>query len=328
MNLTDEQLLEIYYWMVMERLFDAKIDQLFRMGKIMSMYHPVLGQEATNIGAYYALEKDDAFLHSHRGKAVFMMRGMELNYFMAGLFGKKEGYGQGRSPVGSHMMGDPTMGMLPISGGIGSQFNTGVGAALAMKLKHQPNAVLVFCGDGGANRGDVHEGMNFSAVFNLPIVFCFVNNGWSISVNTAFSLSVDHISKRAPGYDIPGVTINGRDVLKVYETVSDALARARRGEGPALVEVLVDRWLAHSGNDPDIYRTDEERADARKIDPIQEYEAVLRERGVLTDSVKKKVYDEINARLEAAVEFAENGTEPDYENMVAGVYKEGVVGAR
>jgi TPP-dependent pyruvate/acetoin dehydrogenase alpha subunit len=326
MDLSEKQLLEIYRWMVMERLFDENVNALFRMGKIMSMFHPALGQEAANVGAYYALQKDDAVVHSGRGKVIPLMRGMDLNYYVAGLFGKKEGFGQGHSPVGSHMTGDASLGMLPVVGSVGSQFNFGVGAALAKKLQHQPNAVLLFCGDGGANRGDVHEGMNFASVFDLPVVFMFVHNGWAISVRTDFALSVEHISERAAGYNIPGVTIDGRDVLKVYETVSGALDRARRGEGPMLVEAMVDRWSAHSGNDPDIYRSDEERAAARRIDPIKNFEAVLEARGLLDERQKQTVRDDIAARLETATNYAESCTEPDYEAMVSGVYQEAVQG--
>lgn len=321
MDLSNDQMMEIYRWMVMERLVDLKVGEMFRMGKLMSMYHPVLGQEAVNIGAYYALQGDDAVVHSHRGKVLPLMRGMDLNYFVAGLMGKKEGFGRGHSPVGSHMTGDASMGMLPVLGTIGSQFNFGIGAALAKKLQHKPNAALILAGDAGANRGDVHEGMNFASVLNLPAVFLFVNNGWAISVKTDFALSVKHISERAAGYSLPGVTINGRDVLKVYETVSSALERARSGGGPSLIEAVVDRWTAHSGNDPDIYRTDEDREAARQVDPIEQFEAILETRGLLDQQLKEAIREQITADFERAVEYAESCSEPDYADMVSGVYK-------
>ncbi len=321
MDLSNEQLLEIYRWMVMERSLDLKVGEIFRMGKLMSMYHSVLGQEAVNIGAYYALQQDDVVTHSARGKVLPLMRGMELNYLVAGLMGKKEGFGRGHSPVGSHMTGDASLGMMPVTGTIGSQFNFGVGAALAKKLQHKPNAALIFTGDGGSNRGDVHEGMNFASVLNLPAVFLFVNNGWAISVKAEFALSVKYISQRAAGYNIPGETIDGRDVLKVYEAVSKALERARRGDGPSLVEAIVDRWTAHSGNDPDIYRTDEERAAARQIDPIQKHETVLEARGLLDRELKESIGDEIARRIDEAIEYAEGCSEPDYEDISYGVYK-------
>src|SRR3990170_8955006 len=127
MNLPDKELLELYRWMAMERLFDEKVNALFRMGKIMSMFHSVLGQEAVNIGAAYALQQGDAFIPSHRGKVIYLMRGMDLNFFMAGLFGKKEGFGQGRVPVGSHMCGDRAIGLLPAEGCVGSSFVQGIG---------------------------------------------------------------------------------------------------------------------------------------------------------------------------------------------------------
>jgi len=322
MDLSDEQHLELYKWLVMERLFDERIDQLFRMGKIMSMFHPVLGQEAAYVGAYYALQKGDVFCPRSRGKVVFPMRGMPLNYLMAGMFGKSEGLGQGRTPAGSHMNGDPSIGLLPTAGSVGSSFNIGVGAALAMKLQHRPNAVLIITGDGGSNRGDVHEGMNFAAVFNLPALFYFINNGWAISVSADYALSVKHISQRASGYGIPGVTVNGRDVLEVYEAVSAALERARQGGGPMVIEAMVDRWSAHSANDPDIYRTDEERAELRKVDPILNYESHLEGKGLLDEETKQDVREEITAALDAAVAYADACTEPDFSHMTYGVYKE------
>ena len=322
MSLSNKQLLELYKWLVMERLFDKKVNELFRMGKIMSMFHSALGQEAANIGAYFTLQDGDAFVPSHRGKVVYLMRGMDLNYYMAGLLGKKEGFGQGHAPVGSHMSGDASMGMIPMEGAIGSSFNAGVGGALAIKLQHRPNAALIPCGDGGSNRGDVHEGMNFAAVLKLPAVFYFINNGWAISVKSSFALSVKHISERAAGYGIPGVTIDGRDVLAVHEAVAKAMARARQGKGPSLVEVMVDRWAGHSANDPDIYRTDEERAEARQIDPIREYEVKLEQLGLLDETRKQKIRDEIIASLDAAIDYANSCTEPDFESMTAGVYKE------
>ncbi len=321
MSLSDQQLLEMHAWMVLERQLDEKINLLFRMGKIMSMFHPVLGQEAANIGAFYALRDGDAFVPSHRGKIGWVMRGMDLHYLVAGLFGKREGFGQGRNPVGSHMCGDADIGLMPSQGSIGSSFNFGVGAALAMKLQRRPNAALIFGGDASANRGDVHEGMNFAAVFKLPAVFFFVNNGWSISVRASFALSVECISERAPGYHIPGVTIDGRDVLAVHAALAQALERARRGEGPSLVEAKVDRWTAHSANDPDIYRTDEERAAARRRDPIAEFEALLAARGLLDEARQQAVRDEAAARLEAAIAYAESCADPGLAEMTYGVYK-------
>ncbi len=321
MSLTDRQLLDLHSWMLLERMLDENINLLFRMGKIMSMFHPVLGQEAANVGAYAALRDGDAFVPSHRGKIGWVMRGMDLNYLVAGLFGKREGFGQGRNPVGSHMCGDAEIGLLPTQGSIGSSCNFGVGAALAMKLQRRPSAALIFGGDASSNRGDVHEGMNFASVFKLPAVFLFINNGWSISVRASFALSVECISERAAGYRMPGVTIDGRDVLAVYATVSQALERARRGEGPMLVEAKVDRWTAHSANDPDIYRTDEERAAARRRDPIAEFEALLERRDLLDAAGRQAARDTAAARLAAAIAYAEQCTDPGYAEMMYGVYQ-------
>jgi len=321
MGLADRQLLELYRWMMMERLFDEKVNTLFRMGKIMSMFHSVLGHEAATVGAAYALRAGDAFIPYHRGKVVYLIRGMALDHFVAGLFGKKEGFGQGRNPVGSHMCGDPSIGLLPSVGCVGSPPVVGVGAALAMKLAHRGNAVLICIGDAGSNRGDVHEGMNFAAVLKLPAVFLFINNGWGLSVPASYSTSVNRISERAAAYGMPGMTIDGRDVLTVYGTVSEALERARGGGGPALVEVTVSRWTAHSVNDPDIYRTDAEREQARRVDPVAEYEALLQKRGLLDQERIHEIRGEIVATLDAAITYADGCTEPDMECLTSGVYK-------
>jgi len=322
MSLSKEKMLELYRWLLMDRFLDLKANELFRMGKLMSMYHSALGQETVDIGAGFALQDGDAFLPSHRGKGIYILRGLDLNHFMAGMFGKKEGLGQGRIPVGSHMCGDPSIGLVPIQGAIGSPFTAGVGAALALKLQHKPNAVLSFFGDGGSSRGDVHEGMNFAAVENLPLVMMLINNGWSLSVRSEFAIPVEHISIRAVGYGFEGITIDGRDVLKVYETTSEALHKARQGGGPTLIEAMVDRWTAHSANDPDIYRTDEEREAARKIDPIREYEKVLEKEKILDEAKKEEIHHEITRLLDEAVAYADRCSEPGYEEMIHGVYKE------
>jgi TPP-dependent pyruvate/acetoin dehydrogenase alpha subunit len=322
MSLSNEKMLELYHWLLMDRMLDLKANELFRMGKLMSMYHSALGQEAVNMGAGYALQEGDAFLPSHRGKGIYIMRGMDLKYFMAGMFGKKEGLGQGRVPVGSHMTGDPTIGLVPIQGAIGSPFTAGVGAALALKLQHKPNAVLSFLGDGGSSRGDVHEGMNFAGTQKLPLVIMLINNGWSLSVRSEYAIPVEHISIRAAGYGFPGVTIDGRDVLKVYKTTVDALEKAKQGEGPTLIEAMVDRWTAHSANDPDIYRTDEEREAAKTIDPIREYEKVLEGEKLLSEKKKEEIRSQIAAQIDEAVAYADNCSEPGLEELMYSVYKE------
>jgi TPP-dependent pyruvate/acetoin dehydrogenase alpha subunit len=321
MSLSDARLLELYRWMLMERLLDERTNALFRMGKVMSMYHPVLGHEAAIVGSGYALGEGDAVLPHYRGKVLYLMRGIALDYFMAGLLGKQEGLGQGRIPVGSHMCGEVSLGLLPLEGLVGAGVALGAGTALAMKLRRQGAATLICFGDGGSNRGDVHEAMNFAAVLKLPAVFFVINNGWAISVRASSALSVTHISERGRAYGMPGTTVDGRDVLKVYAAVAEALERARCGEGPSLVEALVSRWSAHSGNDPDIYRTDAERAEARRVDPVAEYASVLQRRGLLDRAKMEAIEAELKAAIDAAVAYADGCTEPDAECLTRGVYR-------
>lgn len=320
MDVPDEALRDLYRWMVMERLFDESVNSLFRMGKIMSMFHSALGQEAANVGAAYALRDGDAFIPSHRGKVIYLMRGMSLNDLMAGLFGKKEGFGQGRIPVGSHMCGSASIGLLPAEGALGGSLAVGVGAALGMKLRHESNATIIFCGDGASNRGDVHEGMNLASVLRLPAVFFFVNNGWSLSVRASYALSVDRLSARAAGYGMPGITVDGWRVLDVYRAVSDAMQRAREGRGPSLVEAAVSRGSAHSVNDPEIYRSEDERREARRRDPLADFEDMLMGRGLLSGEQRDAIGGELRAILDGAIAYAESCNEPDEQCLTSGVY--------
>lgn len=317
-----ETLLELHRWMVWDRLLDVKLNEAFRAGKVMSMYHSASGQEAANVGAVLALQPDDVTVPYFRGKAVFLMRGLDLRYFVAGAFGKKEGFGQGRSMTSSHMMGDPSKGLLPMQGGVGGSVATATGAALAFKVQDRRSAVLAWIGDGASNRGDVHESMNLAAVLELPIVFLFLNNGWALSVASSYAIPVPRLSDRAAAYGMRGITVDGSDPVEVYLTVSEALGRARRDREPSVVEVVVRRAGPHSVNDPDLYRSEEERVADREYDPVRRYEAVLVEQGLLEPDAAVALWQEIEAEIVGAVAYADACSEPGLEDLLSGVYEE------
>jgi TPP-dependent pyruvate/acetoin dehydrogenase alpha subunit len=247
---------------------------------------------------------------------------MDLRYFVAGSFGKKEGFGQGRSMTSSHMMGDRERGLMPMMGALGGPVATAVGAALAFKVLKHPHAALAWHGDGGSNRGDVHESMNFASALGLPVVFFFVNNGWAISVASSYALSAERLSDRAAGYGMPGVTIDGSDPVEVYVTVSEALERARRDHKPSVVEAVVRRAGAHSVNDPDAYRSEEDRERDREYDPVKRYEASLIAQGVLDEPAAAEVWRSITAEIDDAIAYADGCSEPGLEDMLGGVYEE------
>jgi 2-oxoisovalerate dehydrogenase E1 component alpha subunit len=312
--------LELHRWMVWERLLDEKLNASFRAGKVMSMFHSAAGHEATHVGSGLALEPEDAIVPSYRGNAIFLMRGLDLNYFVAGTFGKKEGFSAGRSMVSSHMMGDRSKGLIPMQGALGGPVASGVGAALAFRQLKKPNAVLIPHGDGGSNRGDVHESMNFASALGLPAVFLFINNGWAISVPSSYALSAPRLADRAAGYGMEGVTIDGSDPRVVYEVVSEALERARRDRLPSVVEAVVRRAGAHSVNDPDLYRSDQDREEDAIYDPVMRFERTLKEESLLDDAAAAVVWAEITERIDAAIAYADGCSEPGAEILHTGVY--------
>jgi pyruvate dehydrogenase E1 component alpha subunit len=240
---------------------------------------------------------------------------------MAGIFGKKEGYGQGRCMVGSHMQSDPAHGLMPNPGSLGAASAVTTGAALAIKLQGRPNAVLCTQGDGASSRGDNHESMNFASVLKLPVVFFFINNGWGATTRTSDALSVPRISDRAAAYGMRGVTVDGFDPVDVYTAVSDALERARHDREPSIVEVLVRRCAPHNFADPDIYRSDEDRERDRLYDPVGAFEKRMLEQRLLTESEVSEVRREVGDQIEAAVAYADSCTEPELADMLAAVYE-------
>ena len=322
MKLNKEQLLELYYWMMMDRELEDKISVLFRQGKVVGLLHQAWGQEAVNVGAAYALKKEDYYLPSHRGKAIYLIRGIPLKYLLAGICGKKEGLGGGLTPAGSHMTGHEESGLIPGSGLIGSSIPTCVGVALGLKLQKSKSIILNFFGDAASNRGDFHEGLNFAAISKLPIVFLCVNNGYSLSTAMKDSTPITKISDRAASYGMPGVHVDGTDVLAVYEETSKAAERARTGEGPTLIEATVYREVGHSINDPDVYRSDEEKNIARANSPLKKFEALLIKRGLLDNGKINEILVRVKAEIEEAAQYADACLAPEPESIFAGVYRQ------
>jgi len=307
--------------MVWERLLDLKLNEAFRAGKGMGMFHSASGQEAADVGAGLALREEDAVIPAYRGKAIFLMRGWDLRSLVAGAFGKKEGSGQGRTMTGSHMMGDRSKGLIPMGGPLGGPVATGVGAALALKLQGRPGAVLIWHGDGASSRGDVHESMNFASVLHLPAVFFIVNNGWALSTAASYGVSIKRLSDRAAGYGMRGITVDGSDPVEVHAAVSEALERARREFEPSVVEAVVRRAAPHGINDPDLYRSDGDRVLDREYDPVARFERSLIEKGILKKEDAAEIWREIEERIADAVAYADGCSEPGLEELISGVYE-------
>ena len=318
MELADKDLLQMYRWMVLDRVFEEKTVALLKLGKLVGFHHPNIGQEAVDVGTCYGLRKDDTIMPTHRGKGKYLMKGVDIKIMMAGMFGRKNGCGKGRGPA-SHS-GDNSIGLLAGTGLIGSGIPISTGAALAMKLQKKDSVALHFFGDGASNRGDFHESLNIAGAMKLPVVYVCDNNCYAMSVPTTCSMAIEDIAIRAAGYGFPGVVVDGNDLLAVHEATQQAMARARKGEGPTLIECKTYRWMGHNFNDPELYRKAEEKEAWKQKCPVKRFEEYLKGRGLLDEAKVKEVYRSVNEEIEEAVRFAEASPLPSPEDTLLDVY--------
>jgi TPP-dependent pyruvate/acetoin dehydrogenase alpha subunit len=324
MKLLEKDLKQMLYWMVLGRRFEERKMVLYRQGRLRGHLHPGLGQEAVHVGTCYGLGGGDYMTLSHRGKEPELIKGMSLKDMLAGQMCKKEGPGEGRTPTGSHMYGDLSKGIIPSPGIIGSIIPVAAGVGLALKMERKGGVVVCIFGDGASNRGDFHEGLNLAAALRLPVIFVLANNGWAISVPLQKATGgISRLSVRAAGYGIPGVTVDGTDVRKVYEEASKAIKRARAGKGPTLLECLVHRWTGHSMSDPDTYRTEKEKRAGEKKDPILRFKKELISEGGLSEDEYMEIEQRVAKELEEAIHFAEKectNIDPEPGDVSRGVY--------
>ena len=318
MEIADKDLLQMYRWMVLDRKFEERTFELLKLGKLVGFHHPNVGQEAVDVGTCYGLRKDDTIMPTHRGKGKYLLKGVDMKVMMAGMFGRRNGSGKGRGPA-SHS-GDNSIGLLAGTGLIGSGIPISTGAALAMKLEKKDSVALHFFGDGASNRGDFHEALNFAGVMKLPIVYVCDNNCYAMSVPQSCAMAISDIAIRAAGYGFPGVVVDGNDLLGVYEATQEAISRARRGEGPTLIECKTYRWMGHSINDPAVYRSAEEVEGWKKKCPVKRFEAVLQRKGLLDDAKAGEIDRSVQEEIEEAVRFAEASPLPLPEDTLLGVY--------
>lgn len=319
MEIPNHDLLEMYRWMVLDRVFEEQTVALLKQGKLVGFHHPNIGQEAVDVGTCYGLRKEDTIMPTHRGKGKYFLKGVDIKTMMAGMFGRRNGCGKGRGPA-SHS-GDNAIGLLAGTGLIGSGIPISTGAALAMKLQKKDSVALHFFGDGASNRGDFHEALNMAGVMKLPIVYVCDNNCYAMSVPAECAIAIKDIAIRAAGYGFPGITVDGNDLLSIYEVTQAAIARARKGEGPTLIECKTYRWMGHNFNDPQLYRSPADVEAWKQKCPVRRFEGVLREKGLLTDQKVKEVDQSVREEIEAAVRFAETSPLPFPEDTLLDVYE-------
>jgi pyruvate dehydrogenase E1 component alpha subunit len=280
--------------------------------------HLSIGQEASATGSCLALRPDDAITSTHRGHGHCIGKGADLTRMMAELLAKETGYCRGRG--GSMHIADVATGNLGANGIVAGGIPIAAGAALAYRLRGEDRVVACFFGDGAANEGAFHEAVNLAAIWKLPVVFICENNKYGMSFSTEKSFAIENISERAAGYGIPGVTVDGNDVYAVYDAVSGAVARARAGEGPTLVENVTYRWKGHSKSDKNLYRTREEIAEWREKDPILRFEHEAVAAGLLDQETVQTIRTEAMNQMRDAVREANAAPDADPSDLLDAVF--------
>jgi len=316
-KLANSKLLEMYRLMVTIRQFEDYLYQLFLQGRVPGTLHQYQGQEAVAVGVCAALNKDDIIFSTHRPVGHAIAKGMQLDPIAAELWGKATGCAGGKS--GQMHLTDIEVGMMPSNAIVGANIPIAAGAALGFSLRGEVRVAVSFFGDGAANIGAFHEGINLAAVKNAPVVFVCENNQFAASTHISLATKIENIADRAAGYGIPGVIVDGMDVLEVNQAAQTAVERARSGDGPTLIEAKTYRYKGHSRGDPGKYRDPHELSRWQARDPIPSFREKL-----LSQGIEEKVLAEIDAGVDesvkAAVQHAESAPEPDPTETYTHVY--------
>ena len=318
MEISKEMLLGMYRKMLTIRRFEERAAELYAAGRMPGFVHLYVGEEAVATGVCASLSDKDFITSTHRGHGHVIAKGGKTDLMMAELYGKVTGYCKGKG--GSMHIADVDLGILGANGIVGAGQPISVGAAFACKYKKTDAVAVCFFGDGASNRGTFHEAMNMASSFKLPVVFVCENNMYGISNYQKHHMNISDIADRAGAYGVPGVSVDGNDVIAVYEAASEAVARARRGDGPSIVECKTWRHRGHFEGDPGKYKDPEEQIAWLAKDPIPRIEAKLIELGMATqadiDAMRAKVGEEI----EAAIKFAEDSPEPGDDELLTDVW--------
>ena len=315
-----QTLLELYRKMVVVRQFETMAGEHFSAGEIPGFIHLSIGQEASSVGVCTCLRKDDYVVTTHRGHGHMIAKGADLKRMTAELFGKRDGYCKGKG--GSMHIADFAIGFLGANGVVAGGLPIIAGAGLSIKLRKTDQVAVAFFGDGAVNRGPVHEAMNMAAIWRLPVIFVIENNRFASTTPLDYASSVQDLYTRAAAYNMPGEQIDANDILAVRKATAAAVARARAGEGPTLLENLTYRLRGHFEGDPQKYRTPAEIESWREKDPIERFARALRKKKYLTDKRARQILAEVQAEVDAALAFAHNSPYPEPEEALTDLYSE------
>jgi pyruvate dehydrogenase E1 component alpha subunit len=318
MTLERNDLLQMYKMMLLIRRFEEQTVKFYLNGQIRGSLHPCLGQEATAVGACAALRRDDYITCTYRGHGQSLAKGLDPKAAMAELLGRKTGCSQGKG--GSMHFTDPDIGLLGENAIVGAGAPIAVGAALTARLDQTDRVAMTFFGDGAVNQGAFHEAMNLAAVWELPIIFFCENNLYSEMTPIKDMVKVDQLADRAAAYGMAAVTVDGYDPIAVYEVTAEAVARARRGEGPTFIEAMTYRLFGHMVGDNEPYRTKEEVERWRQRDPITTFPQRLKEEFGVSEEEIQAIQAEVEAEMAEINQFALESPWPDPSEVSTDVF--------
>ena len=318
MGYDKEFLISLYRKMLLIRQFEERVKYLFLEGIMPGTIHQYQGQEAIAVGVCSALNSDDVITSTHRPHGHALAKGLTVESLMHELFGKTTGCCHGKG--GSMHVGDLEKGMVPAVAIVAGGVPIATGIALAFKHRKEPRVAVSFMGDGAVNEGAFHEAVNMGAIWSLPVVYVVENNLYSASTPIFEMVRLKKLSDRAAGYGIPGVTVDGNDVLEVFDTARKAVERARAGEGPTLVECMTYRITGHSRRDPCNYQPEQERKEALMREPLRRFAEYLLTGGLIDEAGLQGIRAEVDAEIERAVESAMAAPEPKPEAALEDVF--------
>jgi len=300
------------------RLFETKVSELFAAGKLPGFIHLYIGEEAVATGICSQLKPQDYITSTHRGHGHLLAKGGNMDKMMAELYGKRTGYCKGKG--GSMHIADVDKGMLGANGIVGAGGPLACGSGLMAKVKGTDQVTVCFFGDGASEQGTMHEAMNLASIWKLPVIFLCENNGFAQSTPQRYHCSAEDVADRATGYGMPGFGVDGTDLFAVYEAVEAAIARARKGDGPTLIECKAFRYFGHFEGDNLSYYTEADKAKQKERDPIDKFAKRLQERKLATAAQLAEIDTKVVKLIDEAVEFAEASPYPELSDILTDVY--------
>ena len=325
-NYSKEQLMSFYETMIRIRRFEEETFEFYKKGLMAGLAHLYLGEEAIATGVCAALNESDYIGSTHRGHGHLVARGADTDRMMAEILGKKTGYSNGKG--GSMHIMAMDKGILGANGIVGGEIPIATGAAYSAKYRGTDQVAVSFMGDSATNEGTFHESINMAAAWDLPCVYVIENNLYGISVDIRDVTNTPDLAVRAKAYDIPGVVVDGMDVVAVYEAAKTAVERARKGEGPTIIECKTYRWQGHHVGDPATYRkrkSETEKEDWMKKDPIPALKKAVLKEGIAAEEDFAKIDEKVEKEIQNAVKFAVDSEYPPAEDAYTDVFQQGTL---